>query len=132
MLDEDARRHTSLFGSGASGGLGNISNNRIHEQPPETFSATLNASYNSVANAKILSISSDAAIKNVGFHVDVLTRMTDNYDARIGEILNSSVKVDDINAGASFIIFKRPCALTTILSCQVELLSQEFALIFKL
>lgn len=94
---------TLLFGSGASGGLVNISNNRIHEQLPEAFSATLNASYNSVANAKMLSVSSDAAIKNIGFHFDVLTRMTDNYDARIGEILNSSVETDDINAGVSFI-----------------------------
>ena len=94
---------TLLFGSGASGGVVNISNNRIHEQLPEPFSVTLNASYNSVANAKMLGVSSDAAIKNIGFHFDILTRMADNYDTRVGEILNSRVETDDINAGISFI-----------------------------
>jgi iron complex outermembrane receptor protein len=51
---------TLIFGSGASGGIVNISNNRIHENATEPFSASINAGFLSAAEPGYAGFNVDA------------------------------------------------------------------------
>ncbi|MFT7458761.1 MAG: iron complex outermembrane receptor protein [Planctomycetota bacterium] len=94
---------TLLYGSGAFGGLVNVSTNRIPATLGEEFTATLDARFNSVSDAKSVGLRADGDTGSLGLHFDSLIRDSNNYDSANGEILNSAVESVDTNFGLSII-----------------------------
>jgi iron complex outermembrane receptor protein len=94
---------TLLFGSGASGGIVNISSNRIHERLQVPHAVTFNAGFNTAASARTAGISTDAAYNSFGLHLDLTYRDAGDYLAPAGEVINSGLTSRDINGGVSWI-----------------------------
>ena len=107
---------TLLYGSGASGGLINVVQNRIAESLPDGIEGGLYNHYDSASDGWLGGFEADAALGNVlALHVDGLRRDTDDIDipgfAEVtpdedespGTLPNSNAEVDNYNAGASLI-----------------------------
>lgn len=67
------------YGSGSSGGLVNIVNERIHTTLPEQASGVANTSYESVNNGRAASGLIEAAFGSVAVHVDTAINNAQNY-----------------------------------------------------
>ena len=106
---------TLLYGSGASGGLVNIVNNRILDTVPETFAGQLYGHYDSVADGFLGAFEFDGGIGDIALHVDGMKRDTDNYDIpgfgsiepdadeSRGILENSDSDTENFAGGASYI-----------------------------
>lgn len=94
---------TLLYGSGITGGLINVSTNRIPNSPEDKFTAVLDARFNSVSDAKSIGLLADGVYGQFGLHFDATLRDSDNYDSPQTEIQNSAVESVDTNFGLSFI-----------------------------
>lgn len=107
---------TLLYGSGASGGLVNVVNRRIHETLPDGIEGGLYSHYDSASDGWLGALELDAAIGGMlALHADALQRDTNDIDipafAEVdpdpdeapGTLENSSADVDNFNAGASLI-----------------------------
>jgi iron complex outermembrane receptor protein len=72
---------TLLYGSGAAGGIVNIADSRIHEQPlDKLFSGAVSLGTDSAIGKKTGAFKLDAGTENVIFHVDYMDRSTDDIE----------------------------------------------------
>jgi len=94
---------TLLYGSGAFGGLVNVSTNRIPSTLDDAFTGALDARFNSVSDATSIGLRADGVTGSFGLHLDALARDSNNYDAAKSEIQNSAVESVDANFGLSII-----------------------------
>ena len=95
---------TLLFGSGASGGIVNISNNRIHEKATEPFSASISGGFLSAAEPGYAGFNADAQRGGLGLHIDGMFREAGDYSGPSGAVQNSGVRSRDLNGGLSWIV----------------------------
>ncbi|MCG8325476.1 MAG: TonB-dependent receptor plug domain-containing protein, partial [Thiotrichales bacterium] len=91
-----------LYGNGASAGVVNIVNNRIPEYLGE-FETEMNYQYNTALEGNSFAGKVNGSTGNLAFHADLMNLRTLNYEAEVGEILNSDIDTTDVNFGASFI-----------------------------
>ena len=68
-----------LYGSGSSGGLVNVVNDRILTNLPDRPSGAINTSYETVNNGRAGSLELDGAIGSVAVHVDTAINNANNY-----------------------------------------------------
>lgn len=68
-----------LYGSGSSGGLVNVVNDRILTNLPDRPTGAINTSYETVNNGRAGSIELDGAIGSVAVHVDTAINNANNY-----------------------------------------------------
>ena len=68
-----------LYGSGSSGGLVNVVNDRILTNLPDRPTGAFNTSYETVNNGRAGSIEVDGAIGSVAVHVDTAINNANNY-----------------------------------------------------
>ena len=106
---------TLLYGSGASGGLVNVVNNRILDHVPDTVEGEVYAHYDSVADGLLGAFELDAGAGNFAVHIDGMKRDSDDYDipgfASIapkagetsGTLANSDSATEGYSAGTSLI-----------------------------
>ncbi len=67
------------YGSGSSGGLVNVVNERIHKTLPEQVSGVANASYETVNNGRAASGLIEGAFGSVALHLDTAINNAQNY-----------------------------------------------------
>ncbi len=105
---------TLLYGSGASGGLVNVVNDRMLKYVPKALEGELSLDYDSVTDGVTGAASLNAGAGDFALHVDAMVRDTDDYDipgfAELepdepgsGRLENSSLKTDSLGIGASYI-----------------------------
>lgn len=103
-----------LYGSGAIGGLVNVVNERIPTALEAVPAGQLETRYGTVDKGRSASGSVDAAVGNIGLHIDGNIRRSDDYkipDSRVlgdpasisGRLLQSFTRQDTLGAGASLI-----------------------------
>ena len=68
-----------LYGSGSSGGLVNVVNDRIVTSMPDTVSGSLNTSYETVNQGKTANIELDAPAGPLALHLDTAISNSNNY-----------------------------------------------------
>ena len=68
-----------LYGSGSSGGLVNVVNDRILTNLPDRPTGAINTSYETVNNGRAGSLEVDGAIGSVAIHVDTAINNANNY-----------------------------------------------------
>jgi len=68
-----------LYGSGSSGGLVNVVNDRILTNLPDRPTGAINTSYETVNNGRAGSLELDGAIGSVAVHVDTAINNANNY-----------------------------------------------------
>ena len=68
-----------LYGSGSSGGLVNVVNDRILTNLPDRPTGAINTSYETVNNGRAGSLEVDGAIGSVAVHVDTAINNANNY-----------------------------------------------------
>ena len=68
-----------LYGSGSSGGLVNVVNDRILTNLPDRATGAINTSYETVNNGRAGSLEVDGAIGSVAVHVDTAINNANNY-----------------------------------------------------
>jgi len=68
-----------LYGSGSSGGLVNVVNDRILTNLPDRPTGAMNTSYETVNNGRAGSLEIDGAIGSVAIHVDTAINNANNY-----------------------------------------------------
>lgn len=68
-----------LYGSGSSGGLVNVVNDRILTNLPDRPTGAINTSYETVNNGRAGSIELDGAVGSVAVHVDTAINNANNY-----------------------------------------------------
>lgn len=68
-----------LYGSGSSGGLVNVVNDRILTNLPDRPTGAFNTSYETVNNGRAGSLEVDGAIGSVAVHVDTAINNANNY-----------------------------------------------------
>ncbi|RUO43803.1 hypothetical protein CWE15_00965 [Aliidiomarina taiwanensis] len=104
---------TLLFGSGASGGVVNVVDNRVPRYSVQGVSGYYGAGYSSGANERNVSAGVDAGTGDIALHLDAFVRKGDDYD--IPRFLNDegelSTKIDNsftddvgFNLGASYFV----------------------------
>lgn len=102
---------TLLFGSGASGGVVNVVDNRVPRYSVQGVSGYYGAGYNSGANERNVSAGVDAGANDITVHVDMFMRKGDDYDVprfltlegeRASSIENSFTDDKGFNLGASY------------------------------
>ena len=105
---------TLLYGSGASGGLVNLVNDRILRSVPAGLEGELLLNYDTVTDGLTGAGRMNTGTQNFAFHVDAMVRDTDDYDipgfAELepdelaqGTLENSSLKTDNIGIGMSYV-----------------------------
>ncbi len=94
---------TLLYGSGAFGGLVNVSTNRIASELHEAFSASLDTRFNTVSDAISVGLKAAGSSGPLALHFDTTIRDSEDYESAEGTIENSAVKSDDLNFGISVI-----------------------------
>ncbi len=107
---------TLLFGSGASGGLVNIVNNRILDYVPEGIEGDAYGHYDTVSDGWLGAGRVNAGAGNVAVHFDAMRRDTDDYDIpgfgervpdapdeRSGTLENSDAESESYAGGASWV-----------------------------
>lgn len=104
-----------LYGSGISGGVVNITNQRIPEQMPDEIGGDWYTHYNSVADDLTSAFRLNAGRGNFAWHLERMHRHTENYsipgfaqitpklDSKKGTIENSDVRTKDFSSGLSYI-----------------------------
>ena len=68
-----------LYGSGSSGGLVNVVNDRILTNLPDRATGAINTSYETVNNGRAGSVEVDSAFGSVAVHVDTAINNANNY-----------------------------------------------------
>lgn len=68
-----------LYGSGSSGGLVNVVNDRILTNLPDRATGAINTSYETVNNGRAGSVEVDGAFGSVALHVDTAINNANNY-----------------------------------------------------
>ncbi|NBP20179.1 MAG: hypothetical protein EBU56_08785, partial [Burkholderiaceae bacterium] len=68
-----------LYGSGSSGGLVNIVNDRILTSLPDEATGSANTSYDSVSNGRAASGHVDTSFESIAIHVDTAINNNQNY-----------------------------------------------------
>lgn len=68
-----------LYGSGSSGGLVNVVNDRILTNLPDRATGAINTSYETVNNGRAGSVEVDGAFDSVAVHVDTAINNANNY-----------------------------------------------------
>ena len=72
---------TLLYGSGAAGGIVNVVDSRIHEQPLDTpFAGALSLGTDSATGKESAAFKLDASVNDFIFHLDAFRRETDDID----------------------------------------------------
>ncbi len=105
---------TLLFGSGASGGVVNLVNDRILRYVPESLEADLSLRYETVSDGITGAGSMNAGAGNVAVHVDGMVRDTHDYaipgfaeldpdEPGQGTLENSSVQTRSLAGGLSYV-----------------------------
>jgi iron complex outermembrane receptor protein len=106
---------TLLYGSGASGGLVNISTDRILDYVPDSPEIKALLQYDTASNGFTGAGGVSAGAGNVAAHVDGMLRDSDDYDIpgfgsvapgagdREGELRNSGVDTDNVSGGLSYV-----------------------------
>jgi len=105
---------TLLYGSGASGGLVNVVNDRILNYVPANLEGDLSFNYDTVTDGMTGTASINTGTKNLALHLDAMVRDTDDYaipgfaelepdEPEQGTLENSSLKMDSIGIGASYV-----------------------------
>ena len=106
---------TLLYGSGASGGLVNIVNNRILDAVPDAVAGQLYGHYDSVADGFLGAFEFDGGGGDIALHIDGMKRNTDDYDIpgfgsiepdadeSRGTLENSDSDTENFAGGASYI-----------------------------
>lgn len=106
---------TLLYGSGTSGGLVNVVNDRIPNHLPEGVEGDVLAQYETVAQGFLGAASLDAAAGNFAFHFDGMLRDRDDYDIpgfaerepdedeEAGTLENSFMESQTLTGGLSYI-----------------------------
>ena len=108
---------TLLYGSGASGGVVNVVNDRILRYVPEDLQADILLQYETVFDGVNGAGSFNVGTGNFAFHIDGMKRNTDDYDipgfAELnrdpdeemgkGVLENSSIESESVAAGVSWI-----------------------------
>ena len=106
---------TLLYGSGASGGIVNVVNNRILDAVPDTVAGQLYGHYDSVADGFLGAFEFDGGIGDIALHIDGMKRDTDDYDIpgfgsiepdadeSRGILENSDSDTENFAGGASYI-----------------------------
>ena len=108
---------TLLFGSGASGGVVNVVNDRILKYVPDTLEGDISLQYETVSNGVNGSGSFNAGAGNFAFHLDGMKRYSRDYDIpgyavlnrdpddemEKGVLENSSIKSENVSLGVSWV-----------------------------
>jgi len=106
---------TLLYGSGASGGLVNISTNRILDYVPDRPEVKALLQYDTASNGFTGAGGVSAGTGNVAMHLEGMLRDSGDYDIpgfgsltpapgdRKGELRNSSVETDSMTGGLSYV-----------------------------
>ncbi len=108
---------TLLYGSGASGGVVNVVNDRILKYVPETPEGDMSIQYETVSDGVNGAASINFGTGNFAVHVDGMKRDTDDYDIpgyaeldqdtdedmEKGVLENSSIETENVSAGVSWI-----------------------------
>ena len=108
---------TLLFGSGASGGVVNVVNDRILKYVPETLEGDISLQYETVSDGVNGSGSFNAGAGNFAFHLDGMKRYSSDYDIpgyavlnrdpdnemEKGVLENSSIKSENVSLGVSWV-----------------------------
>ena len=108
---------TLLYGSGASGGVVNVVNDRILKYVPETLEGNVSVQYETVSEGMNSAGSINVGMDNFAFHIDGMIRHTSDYDIpgyagldmdadeemEKGVLENSSIETENISAGISWI-----------------------------
>ena len=108
---------TLLFGSGASGGVVNVVNDRILKYVPDTLEGDISLQYETVSNGVNGSGSFNAGAGNFAFHLDGMKRYSSDYDIpgyavlnrdpddemEKGVLENSSIKSENVSLGVSWV-----------------------------
>jgi len=92
---------TLLYGSGASGGLVNIVDSRVHSEPLESpFEGAVSLGTDSAIGKRSGAIKLDAGSENFGAHIDYFSRETD--DIEIPGFAESAIlrEAEDVDEGA--------------------------------
>lgn len=93
---------TLLYGSGAFGGLVNISTGRIPDHVPDQFAFDMDFRLDSASNGKHFGFRSEGGSGPMAMHIDGQFRNAEDYEAGNGKIENSAVESEDLNFGISF------------------------------
>ena len=106
---------TLLYGSGASGGVVNVVNDRILKYVPQTLEGDMAVQYETVSDGVNGAGSFNFGTGNFAVHLDGMKRNTDDYDipgyaeldvdeeAEKGILENSSIETENISGGISWI-----------------------------
>ena len=108
---------TLLFGSGASGGVVNVVNDRILKYVPDTLEGDISLQYETVSNGVNGSGSFNAGTGNFAFHLDGMKRYSGDYDIpgyavlnrdpddemEKGVLENSRIKSESVSLGVSWV-----------------------------
>ena len=108
---------TLLFGSGASGGVVNVVNDRILKYVPDTLEGDISLQYETVSDGVNGSGSFNAGAGNFAFHLDGMKRYSSDYDIpgyavlnrdpddemEKGVLENSSIKSENVSLGVSWV-----------------------------
>ena len=108
---------TLLFGSGASGGVVNVVNDRILKYVPDTLEGDISLQYETVSDGVNGSGSFNAGTGNFAFHLDGMKRYSSDYDIpgyavlnrdpdddeEKGVLENSRIKSESVSLGVSWV-----------------------------
>ena len=108
---------TLLFGSGASGGVVNVVNDRILKYVPDTLEGDISLQYETVSDGVNGSGSFNAGTGNFAFHLDGMKRYNSDYDIpgyavlnrdpddemEKGVLENSRIKSESVSLGVSWV-----------------------------
>ena len=108
---------TLLFGSGASGGVVNVVNDRILKYVPDTLEGDISLQYETVSNGVNGTGSFNAGTGKFAFHLDGMKRYSSDYDIpgyavlnrdpddemEKGVLENSSIKSENVSLGVSWV-----------------------------
>ena len=94
---------TLMYGSGAIGGVVNVVNNRIPDRLPDTIEGAFEGRFNSATTERTGAFRITGAVGDFALHGDGMYLKTDDYDAAVGTIPNSSVEIGQWSAGGSYI-----------------------------
>ncbi|MDN5368892.1 MAG: iron complex outerrane recepter protein [Shewanella sp.] len=103
---------TLLYGNGAIGGVVNVVDKRLHEQPVDSFNGEVGARYDTANDGKTLNADLNGGNGQFNWHLDGTRRRTDSYDipgnaiaedaATHGTVDNSQLKLDEYAGGVGY------------------------------
>lgn len=100
---------TLLFGSGAIGGVINLSDDRFHSFPftdqdgKTVVEGEVNSSMSTADQGQELKAKLDAGFGSWVFHLDGFTRSSEDFESAIGSVQNTDTSSQGFNLGTSYI-----------------------------